>query len=112
MPPERRIVNILDSPYTPYDLEGPVQTDMHLLNIGYDRDTQRGWYVIRMDPGASSIHHEHVTVEEFLILEGDLTESDGTQLKAGDFVSYPAGTCHHSTTENGCLLIGINRDPD
>ncbi|MEC9328441.1 MAG: cupin domain-containing protein [Pseudomonadota bacterium] len=112
MTSRRQIINIFDPPYSAYDLEGVVQNELQFLNISYDRETQLGWYVIRMDPGASSIHHEHLTQEEFLILEGDLTESDGTCLKAGDFVSYPAGTSHNSTTENGCLLIGINRIPD
>ena len=109
MTSSRQIFNIFDMPYSTYDLEGVVQDELQLLNISYDRETQLGWYVIRMDPGASSIHHEHLTQEEFLILEGDLTESDGTRLKAGDFVSYAPGTHHNSRTENGCLLIGLDR---
>lgn len=107
----RRVINIFDTPYSPYDLEGPVQDDMQLLNISYSRETGQGWYVIRMAPGASTIAHEHRFQEEFLILESQLTESDGTVLKAGDFVSYDPGTCHNSRTEIGCLLIGVDRPP-
>ena len=109
MTSERRVINIYDTPYSAYDPEGAVQVDMQLLNISYDRDTGRGWYVIRMTPGAASILHPHEFREEYLILEGDLIESDGTILKAGDFVSYAPGTRHNSRTENGCLLIGIDR---
>ena len=43
-------------------------------------------------------------MEEFLILEGDLVDSDGTVFGPGDFVSYDAGTHHNSWTEAGCLI--------
>jgi hypothetical protein len=42
--------------------------------------------------------------EEFLVLEGDLVDSDGTTFGPGDFVGYEAGTHHNSWTETGCLL--------
>ena len=106
----RKITNIYDTDFSVYDLEGPIQEDIRLLNLGYDRETGKGWYVMRMAPGARTIAHEHRFVEEFLILEGELTESDGTVLKPGDFVTYPPGTHHHSRTETGCLLIGIDHD--
>jgi len=43
-------------------------------------------------------------MEEFLILEGDLVDSDGTVFGPGDLVSYEAGTHHNSWTVGGCLL--------
>ena len=107
----RRIINIHEADFTTYDLEGPVQDDIQLLNISFNQSTGKGWYVIRMDPGSETIAHKHQLLEEFLILEGELIESDGAVLKPGDFVSYPPGTYHNSRTETGCLLIGIDRDP-
>ena len=65
-------------------------------------------YVIRMEPGAETVAHQHRFREEFLILEGELIESDGTVLKAGDYIIYDAGTYHNSRTETGCLLLGID----
>ena len=106
---ERRVTNIFDTPYMTYDLDGSVQKDMQLLNLSYNKDTGLGWYVIRMAPGAATIPHIHDSREEYLILEGDLIESDGTVLSKGDFVNYAPGTHHNSRTENGCLLIGLNR---
>jgi hypothetical protein len=44
-------------------------------------------------------------MEEFLILEGELIDSDGRVFKRGDFVSYDAGTRHHSRSERGCLIV-------
>ena len=108
MSPSRKITNIYQADFGVYDLEGPIQEDIRLLNLGYDRETGKGWYVMRMAPGARTIAHEHRFVEEFLILEGELIESDGTILKPGDFVTYPPGTQHNSRTETGCFLIGID----
>jgi quercetin dioxygenase-like cupin family protein len=108
----RKITSLNSSVFTPYDLDGPVQKDMHLLNISYDRTSGTGWYVIRMDPGAVTIPHQHKKLEEFLILEGELIENDGTVLTTGDFVSYSPGTSHNSRTHAGCLLIALDRTPE
>ena len=55
--------------------------------------------------------HTHECMEEFLIMEGELIESDGTVLKEGDLASYRPGTRHNSRTETGCLLVGFDWDP-
>ncbi len=102
----RKVINLFSAPYSEYDLEGECQNDIKLLNISYDKEAQTGWYVMRMAPGSASIPHEHKKREEYLILEGELIESDGTVLIKGDFVSYAPGTFHNSRTETGCLLIG------
>jgi anti-sigma factor ChrR (cupin superfamily) len=103
-PESRRIVNAHATPFLPYDLEGPVQPEMSWLPVSFDRETGQGCYLMRMDPGAVTISHEHQGMEEFLILEGDLVDSDGTVFATGDFVSYEAGTRHSSRSENGCLI--------
>jgi hypothetical protein len=55
MTSERRVINIYDTPYSAYDLEGAVQVDMQLLNISYDRGTGRG--LVRHSHGARrSVH--------------------------------------------------------
>ena len=104
----RRIQNIYETPFEPYDLDGPVETDKSCLPVSWTRESGRGCYVIRMEPGSETIPHEHRCREEFLILEGELIESDGTVLKTGDMVSYDQGTYHNSRTETGCLLIGFD----
>ena len=42
-------------------------------------------------------------MEEFLILEGEPIDDDGTVFGPGDSVSYAGGT-HHSRTDTGCLI--------
>jgi anti-sigma factor ChrR (cupin superfamily) len=59
---------------------------------------------MRMEPGAVTVAHDHVGMEEFLVLEGDLVDDDGATFGPGDFVSYEARTHHSSHTERGCLL--------
>jgi len=107
---DRTIVNIHEAPFAAYDMEGPLQEDMSVLEVSYSRATQRGIYVIRMQPGAVTIAHTHGCMEEYLILEGELIESDGTVLKKGDFTSYQPGSHHNSRTETGCLLVGFDWD--
>lgn len=99
----RRVVTTGDD-FLPYDLEGPVQPEMSWLPISYDKETGQGCYLMRMQPGAVTIPHEHPGMEEFLILEGELIDGDGRVFKRGDFVSYEAGTRHNSWTESGCLI--------
>ena len=57
--------------------------------------------------------HEHTGFEEFLMLDGELTDPDGKIFKKGDFVSFEPGSKHSSFTKNGCLVLvfmrGINK---
>ena len=65
-----------------------------------------------MDPGAKSLPQTHTGHEEFLMLEGELSDADGKVFKKGDFVSFEPGSEHSSYTKNGCLVLvfmrGIN----
>ena len=103
-PPGRRAFNLHGTPFQGYDLEGPLQPELSWLPLSFERETGQGSYAMRMQPGAVTIAHEHTGMEEFLILEGDLVDSDGTVFGPGDFVSYEAGTHHNSHTVGGCLL--------
>ncbi|MEO5634150.1 cupin domain-containing protein [Gaiella sp.] len=51
-----------------------------------------------------TIAHDHDGMEEFLVLEGDLGDSDGTVFGPGGFISYEAGTHHNSSTVGRCLI--------
>jgi hypothetical protein len=73
----RRSVNAHTTPFLPYDMEGPVQPGMSWLPLSYDEATGQGTYLMRMEPGAVTIAHDHAGMEEFLVLQGDLVDSDG-----------------------------------
>ena len=107
---QRFLVDIHDpANYRVYDMDGEVQDNMSYIPLSYDKNGDgNGSYVIRMQPGAVTIPHVHDGNEDYLILEGELIESDGTVLRTGTFVHYDPGTHHNSRTETGCLLIAVD----
>ena len=109
--PKRRFFRLREVAMRPYDLDGPLQPDMSFAPLSYDAGSERGSYVMRMEPGAATIPHEHRAREEYFVLEGEAIEEDGTVLKAGDWVVYEPGTRHSTRTVTGCVLLGFDWDP-
>ena len=110
---KRKITDLYNLKFEPFDNYGAVIPGMGWCKISYDRSAGgQGTYVLKMAPGAKSLPHEHSGYEEFLMLEGELNDSDGTVFKKGDFVTFKPGSQHSSYTKNGCLVLvfmrGIN----
>lgn len=104
-PDERKIANIHDlSAYEPWDPEGTSErgTSIIKLNTAPPRDV--GFYIYRMEPGARSTPHRHGGAEEFVMIEGELIDNDGTVYRAGDVVWLARGTEHTSFTKTGCVI--------
>ncbi len=101
---ERRIVNIKEGDFRPFVYEDGAALGDTVLQLDNDKPLGEGFHVYRMPAGMTTRAHKHNGHEQFLILEGELIESDGTVLKAGDMVFYRDGTVHNSHTPNGCLL--------
>ena len=78
-------------------------------NISFDKETNYGTYISKLEPGTKTIPHIHKGYEEFFILEGELIDSDGTIFNKGDFVTFEPGTKHSSHTEKGCLILTFMR---
>lgn len=102
-PGHRRVANITTSPFKEWlNADGSpsgtsiLQLDTSPMGVGF--------HVYRMEPGAVTEPHEHTEDEQFLVLEGELIENDGTVYKQGDLVWLKAGTEHNSHSPNGCLL--------
>ena len=104
----RQVINTNDTEYAVYDFGGPVLKDIGQLDLTYNRETGFGAYMIRMQPGSETTHHVHTVREEYLIIEGDVVESDGLELGPGDYVIYEPGSEHTSRSVNGCVLIGFD----
>ena len=107
----RRVINTQNAKYEDYDFDGPILKDIGQLDLTYDRETGLGAYMIRMQAGSETTRHVHTIREEYLIIDGDLVESDGLVLGPGDYVIYEPGTEHSSRTVNGCVLIGFDSKP-
>ena len=99
---DRRVANFKSDAFEPFlDHEG--NPDGEVLQVNGGR-TGYGFHVYRMAAGTTTAAHEHLGDEEFLLIEGDLTDHDGYAYKPGDLVWLRSGTKHNSSTKNGCLL--------
>ena len=111
---KRKITNLNDIEFIPFDNYGAVVPGMSWHKISYNRENGgQGTYVLKMEPGAKSLPHEHTGFEEFLMLDGELIDPDGQIFKKGHFISFKPGSKHSSHTINGCLVLvfmrGINQ---
>ena len=103
---KRKITDLYNVEFKPFDNYGKVIPGMSWYKISYNRDDGgSGTYILKMDPGSKSLPHEHTGYEEFLMLDGELTDTDGKVFKKGDFVSFEPGSTHSSYTKNGCLVL-------
>ena len=101
---DRRVVNIKDTEFSPFDAEGTLEKGTSILQLNTDVPKGLGFYLYKMEPGSSSAPHLHSGVEEFFVIEGELTDHDGVTYKTGDMVYLAPGTVHNSYSEKGCLV--------
>ena len=79
--------------------------------LAEDKATGTHTTLTRMAPGAILPMHEHVGLEQSLVLQGSLTDDHGT-VSAGNFVWPPAGSVHSAHSPDGCLVLGIFAQPN
>lgn len=103
-PDDRRIANIHTAEYEPWVEVDGTETRTAILQLDRRTPLGVGFHIYRMEAGEQSMPHEHTGVEQFLVLEGELVENDGTVYRQGDLVWLDKGTQHTSHTPNGCLL--------
>ena len=106
---KRKITNPFNVELVPFDNYGSVIPGMNWHKITYNEKTGQGTYVLKMDPGAKSLPHEHINYEEFIMLDGELIDPDNKVFRKGDFITFEPGSSHSSYTKNGCLLLVFQR---
>lgn len=109
---QRQIIDTGRATLRPDDRYGAPNPGLSWLPLDFDPSRGEGLYLVRFAPGASSLPHEHVFGEAFIVLEGVLVDSDGQELRAGQFVRYAPGSRHFSTSPEGCLLGVFLRGPN
>jgi quercetin dioxygenase-like cupin family protein len=109
---QREIIDTRRAALRPDDRYGAPNPGLSWLPLDFDEARREGLYLVRFAPGASSLPHEHVFGEAFIVLEGVLIDSDGQEMRAGDFVRYTPGSRHFSTSPEGCLLGVFLRGPN
>lgn len=100
----RTRINWRDAEFDTYSLQGQPQRDITWRNISYDEQAGCGFFLVRFAPGGVSIPHEHLAYEEFVVLEGELQDHDGTVYRAGDCVSLSPGTKHNTRSDGGATV--------
>ena len=106
---KRKITDLYNVKFEPFDNYGAPVSGMGWHKISYNKETGQGSYILKMEPGAKSLPHKHANYEEFLVLDGELIDSDNTIFKKGDFITFKPETYHSSYTKNGCLLLVFQR---
>ena len=110
-PDTRRTAHVAQ-PFTPFVYPDGVALGDTVLQPNTDRPLGVGFHLYRMPPGMTTRGHRHNGEEHFFVLEGELTDNDGTTFRKGDIVSYRDGTEHQSHTTNGCLLVVYITGPE
>lgn len=103
-PNERRVVNLRDAKFEAWDPDGISERGTSIIQLNPDAPRGVGFYIYRMEPGASSAPHRHGGAEEFFIIEGEIVDNDGTVYRQGDVVWLAPGTEHNSHAPNGAVI--------
>ena len=106
---KRKITKLNNLKFEPFDKYGKPIKGWSWHKISFDEKTNFGTYISKLDPGTKTVPHIHNGNEEFLILDGELIDSDGEIFKKGDFISYEPNSSHSSYTEKGCLILTFMR---
>ncbi|MDG2482210.1 MAG: cupin domain-containing protein [Alphaproteobacteria bacterium] len=101
---QRVILRPSEEQFVPYERYGRIVPGISWVNISYDMETGCGSFLLKMAPGCRSLAHEHVDFEDFIVLDGELIDDDGTVFHSGEFVSFKPGSCHWSQTPGGCTI--------
>jgi quercetin dioxygenase-like cupin family protein len=106
----RQVISTKTNQFKPYDRYGDSVAGMSWIPLsGELRNGEFECFVLQMEAGSESKPHEHMGFEEFLILDGEMIDCDGTHYRSGDFVRLLPGSKHSSHTLNGCTLLVMLR---
>ena len=106
---KRKITQLSHLKFEPFNKYGKTIKGWSWHKISFNEKTNFGTYISKLEPGTKTLPHLHTGHEEFLILDGELIDSDGTIFKKGDFISYEPNSSHSSYTNKGCLILTFMR---
>lgn len=108
---ERIVVNLDEIEFEPF-INSRGEADGLAFQLDRSKRLGTGFHIYKMEPGYTTIPHQHRGNEEFFIISGDLTDNDGTVYRAGDLVLMKDGTQHCSHSENGCVIVVYIEEPE
>jgi len=101
-----RYVTVDDLPWQPTPWPG-----VEIKLLMQDTETGMTTSLTRLAPGAVLPDHSHIGIEQTYVLEGSLSDTEGT-VTAGNFVWRPGGSRHIASSEDGCLVLGFFQKPN
>lgn len=107
---DRIVANIATADFKPFTADGQPVVGQSFLQLDETFPDGAGFHIYRMAPGTESQPHEHTCHEQFLVLDGEVIDNDGTLYRKGDFVLLKQGTQHNSRTETGATLAVFIRE--
>ena len=107
---ERKITNPFDIKFEPFNNYGSITPGMSWHKITYSEKTGQGTYILKMEPKTKSVPHQHINYEEFIMLDGELIDSDNKIFKKGEVITFEPGSKHSSYTKKGCLVLVFMRE--
>ena len=111
-PQDRKVANIRTAAFAPWDPDDAAERGTSILQLNTGQPKGVGFYIYRMEPGGRSAPHRHGGAEEFLMIDGELIDNDGTVYGPGDVVWLAAGTEHTSHSPGGCLIAVYAEKPE
>ena len=103
----RKLIRTPDEKFQTYNRYGKTLPGVEWLPLSGGAKADKEVYLIRFGPGSRSHPHIHQGSEEFLVLDGELTDHDGMVFQTGDFVRFEPSSEHWSFSEKGCTLLVI-----
>ena len=101
---ERLKINIEDVEFEPY-INDKGEADGLAFQLDRDKRLGTGFHLYKMEPGYTTVPHQHRGHEEFYIISGEAVDNDGTVYRAGDLVLMKDGTEHCTYTKDGCVIL-------
>ena len=106
-PDLRKLIRTPEQEFRAYNRYGKTLSGVKWLPLSGGAAADKEVYLIRFDPGSRSHPHIHQGSEEFLGLDGTLTDDDGMIFRTGDFVRFEPGSENSSFSEKGFTLLVI-----
>lgn len=104
---DRTVIDTASAGFRPYDRYGLINEAMDWMPLSGNADDGYESFLLKMKPGARSTPHRHTQREEFLVLDGSMTDCDGKTFNKGDYVKYKPGSTHYSHSVHGCILLTL-----
>ena len=106
---KRKITKLNKLKFKPFDRYGKPIKGWSWHKISFEKKTNFGTYISKLDPGTKTFPHIHSGHEEFLILKGELIDSDGTIFKKEILFHISQIVDTRLIQKKGCLILTFMR---